>query len=81
MMMMSEPAFSLMKTGTLAVINKIWEFRKETSLPLFLTLDAGANVHLLFPADSDEDQIKEFIIKELVQHTQKNGVVKDVMRF
>lgn len=81
MMMMSEPAFILMKTGTLAVINKIWEFRKETNLPLFFTLDAGANVHLLFPADSDEDQIKEFIIKELVQHTQKNGVVKDVMRF
>lgn len=81
MMMMSEPAFILMKTGTLAVINKIWEFRKETGLPLFFTLDAGANVHLLFPADSNEDQIKEFIIKELVQHTQKNGVVKDVMRF
>lgn len=81
MMMMSEPAFILMKTGTLAVINKIWEFRKETDLPLFFTLDAGANVHLLFPADKNEDQIKEFIIKELVQYTQKNGVVKDVMRF
>ena len=81
MMMMSEPAFILMKTGTLAVINKIWEFRKETDLPLFFTLDAGANVHLLFPSNRDEDQIKEFIIKELVQHTQNNGVVKDVMRF
>lgn len=81
MMMMSEPAFILMKTGTLAVINKIWEFRKETDLPLFFTLDAGANVHLLFPADKNEDPIKEFIIKELVQYTQKNGVVKDVMRF
>jgi diphosphomevalonate decarboxylase len=81
MMMMSEPAFILMKTETLTVINKIWEFRKETDLPLFFTLDAGANVHLLFPADKNEDQIKEFIIKELVQHTQKNGVVKDVMRF
>ena len=81
MMMMSEPAFILMKTGTLAVINKIWEFRKETNLPLFFTLDAGANVHLLFPSCKEEDQIKEFIIKELVQHTQNNGVVKDVMRF
>lgn len=81
MMMMSEPAFILMKTGTLAVINKIWEFRKETNLSLFFTLDAGANVHLLFPSDRDEDQIKEFIIKELLQHTQNNGVVKDVMRF
>ncbi|WP_312322889.1 diphosphomevalonate decarboxylase, partial [Soonwooa sp.] len=27
MMMMSDPAFILMKTGTLEVINKIWEFR------------------------------------------------------
>ena len=80
MMMMSEPAFILMKTGTLAVINKIWDYRKETGLPLFFTLDAGANVHLLFPADKDEDQIKEFIVKELLQFTQNNGVVKDVMR-
>jgi len=81
MMMMSDPAFILMKTGTLAVINKIWDFRRETGLPLFFTLDAGANVHLLFPADKGEDQIKEFIVKELLQFTQNNGVVKDVMRF
>ena len=81
MMMMSEPAFILMKTGTLAVINKIWDFRKETNLPLFFTLDAGANVHLLFPSDKVESKIQEFIIKELVQHTQNNGIVKDVMRF
>ena len=81
MMMMSEPAFILMKTGTLEVINKIWDFRKETGLPLFFTLDAGANVHLLFPSNSDEDKIKEFIVKELLQHTQNNGVVKDVMKF
>lgn len=81
MMMMSDPAFILMKTGTLEVINKIWDFRRERGLPLFFTLDAGANVHLLFPADKDEDQIKEFIVKELLQFTQNNGVVKDVMRF
>lgn len=81
MMMMSEPAFILMKTGTLEVINKIWDFRRETKLPLFFTLDAGANVHLLFPNDGSEEEVKSFIEKELLQHTQKNGVVKDVMRF
>ncbi|CEJ71481.1 hypothetical protein BN1195_03830 [Chryseobacterium oranimense G311] len=81
MMMMSDPAFILMKTGTLEVINKIWDFRKETGLPLFFTLDAGANVHLLFPNNGSEDKIKTFIETELLQHTQKNGVVKDVMRF
>lgn len=81
MMMMSDPAFILMKTGTLAVINAIWDFRKETGLPLFFTLDAGANVHLLFPNNGEEDKIKAFIETELLQHTQKNGVVKDVMKW
>lgn len=81
MMMMSDPAFILMKTGTLQVINKIWEFRKITSLPLFFTLDAGANVHLLFPNDIDNDRITDFIKTELIPLTQKGGVVKDVMRF
>ncbi len=81
MMMMSDPAFILMRTGTLNVINRIWEFRKDTDLPLFFTLDAGANVHLLFPNDGSEKQIKAFIEAELLQHTQKNGVVKDEMKF
>lgn len=81
MMMMSDLAFILMKTGTLEVINKIWDFRRITGLDLFFTLDAGANVHLLFPNDIDNDKIKNFIKTELLQHTQNGGVVKDEMRF
>ncbi|MCL1665522.1 diphosphomevalonate decarboxylase [Elizabethkingia ursingii] len=81
MMMMSDPAFILMKTGTLEVINKIWEFRRITGLPLFFTLDAGANVHLLFPNDIESDKIKIFIKLELLPFTQNGGVVKDEMRF
>lgn len=91
MMMMSDPAFILMKTGTLEVLNNIWKFREETGLPLFFTLDAGANVHLLFPnsdvnchaepVEASIDRIEEFINTELLQHTQNGGVVKDFMRF
>ncbi len=87
MMMISEPAFILMKTGTMEVIQKIWNFRKETNLPLFFTLDAGANVHLLFPSESRNvtkgtfEKITNFIESELLQHTQKGGVVKDEMSF
>ena len=81
MMMMSDPAFILMKTGTLEVINKIWDFRKNTKLPLFFTLDAGANVHLLFPNDGSEDRIKSFVESKLITYTQKNGVVKDTMKW
>ena len=81
MMMMSEPAFILMKTGTLEVINKLWKFREETGNPLFFTLDAGANVHLLFPENESSEAIKNFIETELLQHTENGGVVKDVMKF
>lgn len=81
MMMMSDPAFILMKPGTLQVINKVWEFRRITGMALFFTLDAGANVHLLFPDDIDTRKIKDFIHQELVPFTQNGGVVKDVMRF
>lgn len=81
MMMMSDPAFILMKNGTLNVINAIWKFREETGLPLFFTLDAGANVHLLFPSNGTEEEIKTFILRELLPHTQNGGVVKDVMNF
>lgn len=81
MMMMSEPAFILMKTGTLNVINKIWDFRKATNLSLFFTLDAGANVHLLFPNDNDCAKIENFIMTELLPFTQKGGIMQDEMRF
>lgn len=89
MMMMSQPAFILMKTGTIEVIHKVWNFRKDTNLPLFFTLDAGANVHLLFPSDKDdlgkrnENQkiIESFIERELLSHTQNGKVIKDMMKF
>jgi diphosphomevalonate decarboxylase len=81
MMMMSDPAFILMKTGTLEVINRIWDFRRITGLPVFFTLDAGANVHVLFPNDLQTEEIKTFINHHLIPLTQKGGVVKDFMKF
>lgn len=80
MMMMSDPAFILMQTGTLQVINRVWEFREETNLPLFFTLDAGANVHLLFPSEK-KVEISNFIETELLQYTQNGGIVRDFMKF
>ena len=49
MMMSGSPSYLLMKPGTLSVIEEVRAFRRETGLPLCFTLDAGANVHLLYP--------------------------------
>ena len=48
-MMTSMPYFILMKPNTLEVIQRIWLFRETTNHPVYFTLDAGANVHVLYP--------------------------------
>ena len=50
LMMSGKSPFILMEPGTLSIIKEIWRFRKETGLPVCFTLDAGPNVHLLYPA-------------------------------
>ncbi|NND88229.1 MAG: diphosphomevalonate decarboxylase, partial [Flavobacteriaceae bacterium] len=54
MMMSSMPYFILMKPATLEIIERIWKYRKETGSHACFTLDAGANVHLLYPHKEKE---------------------------
>lgn len=76
MMMTSLPYFILMKPNTLEIINKIWEFRKETGTPICFTLDAGANVHVLYPENVKEDAI-QFIKDELVVYCENGHYICD----
>jgi len=50
MMMTSEPYYILMQPETLQWIRRIWQIRKDTHLPVYFTLDAGANLHVIFPS-------------------------------
>lgn len=76
MMMSSRPYFILMKPNTLKIINRIWEFREKTGLPVCFTLDAGANVHVLFP-EKYQEKISEFIKNELVAYCQNEQYLCD----
>jgi diphosphomevalonate decarboxylase len=76
MMMTSMPYFILMKPNTLEIINKIWKFRNETNIPVCFTLDAGANVHVLYP-ENDSVKVLEFIKAELVGYCQNNQYICD----
>ncbi len=76
MMMTSLPYFILMKPNTLEIINKIWEFRKKTRLHLCFTLDAGANVHLLYP-NSEKEEVLDFINSQLVGYCQNGHYICD----
>lgn len=71
MMMTSMPYFILMKPNTLEILNRIWEFRTKTQSNVCFTLDAGANVHVLYP-HNEKEAILKFIDTELSQFC-KNG--------
>lgn len=76
MMMTSDPYFILMKPNTLRIIEKIWEFRRKSNTHVCFTLDAGANVHVLFPA-KDEELVKPFITNELITFCENNQYICD----
>tara|TARA_B110000238_G_scaffold201118_1_gene254928 strand:- start:14847 stop:15917 length:1071 start_codon:yes stop_codon:yes gene_type:complete len=78
MMLTSNPYFILMQPNTLAIIHKVWEFRKETSVPLCFTLDAGANVHLLYPKQNIE-LVHSFIKQELSCFCQNRQYLFDAV--
>lgn len=78
MMMTSMPYFILMKPNTLEIINKIWAFRNKTNSKVCFTLDAGANVHILYP-ESESMQVLEFIKNELVAYCQNGQYICDVI--
>jgi diphosphomevalonate decarboxylase len=80
MMMTSMPYFILMKPNTLEIINKIWMFRQETGLHISFTLDAGANVHVLYPKN-ESSKILEFIKNELVAYCQNGHYICDQIGF
>ena len=80
MMMTSMPYFILMKPNTLEIINRIWSYRSKTNSNICFTLDAGANVHVLYP-EKEKKKILEFIKNELVVYCQNGQYLCDQIGF
>lgn len=76
MMMASKPYFILMKPNTLEIINRIWQFRKDTGSHVCFTLDAGANVHVLYPF-SHKESVQQFIAEKLAPFCKNGEYVED----
>lgn len=64
MMLTSKGYYILMKPGTLLAMEKIMNFRKETHIPVCFTLDAGPNVHVLYP-EADKNIVNDFLNNNL----------------
>ncbi|MBK7789003.1 MAG: diphosphomevalonate decarboxylase [Saprospiraceae bacterium] len=76
LMMSSDPSFLLIQPASVLVIQKLREYRQETGLPLYFTLDAGPNVHLLYP-DSVAEKASSFITNELMPLVENGRLLPD----
>ena len=76
MMMTSHPYFILMKPNTLEIIQRIWSYREETGSKVCFTLDAGANVHVLYPKH-EKEEIALFIENKLSKFCQNGQYIND----
>ena len=80
MMMTSHPYFILMKPKTLEIIQKIWDYRSAKNSNICFTLDAGANVHVLYPKE-EKIAVQNFIKEELAVFCQNEHYIHDHVGF
>jgi diphosphomevalonate decarboxylase len=76
LMMCSNPSYLLMKPQTLEAIYRIRAYRQAHGLPMAFTLDAGANLHLLYPGSSSL-LVHQFIDQELRALCENGQVLHD----
>lgn len=79
MMATSNPPYNLMEPNTVKIMELIREYRRESTIPACFTLDAGPNVHILYP-DFVDAQVKKFIKEVLSQYCHDNQCIDDVVQ-
>lgn len=76
LMMCSSTSYMLMLPNTLKIIDLIKTYRTEKGVPLYFTLDAGPNVHLLYPEENTAE-VKTFIQDSLLAYCENGKVIED----
>lgn len=76
LMMNSDPGYILLKPGTLEIIEKVRQFRYETKVPVAFTLDAGPNVHLIYPGKF-HDEVIVFLEEKLKPYCSNGKWIDD----
>ncbi|MEM9920585.1 MAG: diphosphomevalonate decarboxylase [Bacteroidota bacterium] len=78
LMMTSHPSYILMHPNSLKLIEMVRAYRAETKNPLYFSLDAGPNLHLLYP-DNVRADVQEFIKAELLRHCYNGEYISDMV--
>ena len=76
LMMSAQNGYTLLKPDTLNILQEIKKIREQRQLNVCFTLDAGPNVHLIYPA-SESDAIKPWIEKTLPGYCENHHRIED----
>jgi len=75
LMMASQPPYILLEANTINIIKEIQSFRQDTMIPVYFTLDAGPNIHLLYPAEF-KVQVNE-LKSDLIKYCVNGRIIND----
>jgi diphosphomevalonate decarboxylase len=76
LMMTSYPSYILMQPSSLTMIEKVRNYRLESKVPVYFSLDAGPNLHLLYP-DEVASTVQTFIKEELLPLCENGEMIAD----
>jgi diphosphomevalonate decarboxylase len=76
MMMTAMDPFILIKPDTLKVVEEIWQFRKQNNIPICFTLDAGPNVHMVYP-EKYHEEVMRFVGSKLIHYCEEGRYIED----
>lgn len=76
LMMSSISSYILMRPNSITAIEKIREYRASTGDPIYFSLDAGPNLHVLYP-QSIESRVLDFMDNELKPLCENGRIIHD----
>lgn len=76
LMMTSQPSYILLEPDSLRLIHEIRKLRSQENIPVGFTIDAGPNIHLLFPS-SETNKIEAWLASEFSEYLQPGRLIRD----
>jgi diphosphomevalonate decarboxylase len=72
LMLSQTPGYILLEPNSLEIIRLVRLFRQESKLPVYFTIDAGPNIHLIYP-EVAHAKVEPFIRHELLRFTEQGA--------
>ncbi len=76
LMMSSNPGYTLLEPNSLNIVQQIRQFREQKNIPICFTIDAGPNIHVLYP-NTNKIEVQEFIQCELLRYCEEGSFIND----